>query len=640
MKFKAFIFLFFISVSASAQSVVELMEKDYLYYKNNVNTKPDSSLIHLQNALKLNRSYKDKNWEADLTYGIGYCYFTMQKYDLAIENLEKAIDLAEEISNFNILGKAYNQIGLIYSFQNKTKIALNYFHKSLKITESREEYSDNTIAVLINIADLYIMQKDTVNARRYYQQAKGLGEREDKKLNLAVVYNNVAVSYMTSNKDSTEFYLTKAINIYKNTGNTYGQIRAQNNLATTILNFNSKKDFPKALSLLDESLKLSTESNDIEAEYFTNFYLGNYYEKADIDYRKALDYYNKAYDLIKEGFNNESTVELYKRLSKTYYELGDFNQAYRFQSIQHNLQDSIFSVEKNKEFIETLTKFDVERKNNQIQLLNKEKEIQRASKRLIFIVSILLIVPLILLAVFYKKRLVYQKTISQQDKRLFEIEKETIRQQNLIKGQKQERSRIAKELHDGVGGKLSAINIKMNQLNTTNIQNDELKECIVQLQDTAKEIRLISHALNDSELSEINFVDLLKQLTKDYKLFFSGDIHLNVFPVEKFGRIDDYRKHFLYRVIQEILSNAIKYSEARNINIDCTFDDRYRFIVEDDGKGFDPGNVKLGMGLGNIKKRVETMNGVLHIDSSEGRGSSFIIEIPENGELKNGELKN
>src|SRR5690606_26544618 len=206
--------------------------KDYLYYKNNVSTKPDSSLIHLQNALKLNRSYKDKNWEADLIYGIGYCYFTMQNYKLAIENFEKAIRLADEIGNQNILGKAYNNIGLIYSYQNKTKIALEYYHKSLKITENREEYNDNTISVLGNIADLYIMQKDTVNARRYYQMAKQLGEKEDKKLNLAVVYNNMAVSYMTSNKDSTEFYLIKAINIYKNTGNTYGQIRAQNNLAT------------------------------------------------------------------------------------------------------------------------------------------------------------------------------------------------------------------------------------------------------------------------------------------------------------------------------------------------------------------------------------------------------------------------
>jgi signal transduction histidine kinase/TPR repeat protein len=635
MKTRLFLVVFLMMVAAFSQSVEDQIEKNYIYYKEHVSTKPDSALIYLLRAERLNKTLKDKSWDADLSYAIGYCYFVMQKYNIAVKRFEEAIEQAEGISNYNILSKAYNSIGLIYSFQNKTKIALDYYYKSLNVSEHRDELNDNTISVLGNIADLYIMQQDTVNARRYYEQAKILGEKEDKRLNLAVIYNNVAVSYMTSNKDSTEVYLTKAINIYRDTGNTHGQIRAQNNLATTILNFNSKEDFPKALSLLEESLKLSKESNDIEGEYFSNFYLGNYYEKADINYRKGLDYYNRAYELIKKGFNNETTLELYKRLSKVYYELGDFNQAYRFQSIQHKLQDSIFSIEKNKEFIETLTKFDVERKNNQIQLLNKEKEIQRASKRLIFIVSLLLIIPLVLLAVFYKKRLVYQETISRQDKLLFEKEKESIRAKNLIKGQKQERSRIAKELHDGVGGKLAAINIKIDQLNTTNIQNEELKECIGQLQDTAKEIRLISHALNDSELNEINFVDLLKQLIKDYQLFFSGDIHLNVFPVEKFDKIEDFRKHFLYRVLQEILSNAIKYAEARNINIDCTFDESFRFIIEDDGKGFDPERVKLGMGLNNIKKRVQSMNGEIYIDSAVGRGSSFIIEIPQNGEFKN-----
>lgn len=635
MKFWLFLTVFLISIYSFPQTVESEIERNYLYYKNNLSNNPEASLKHLLQAEELNQTLKSKRWQADLDYAIGYNYLTLQDYSTALDKLNQAVEVSEEISNYNILGKAYNAIGLIYSYQNKTKIALDYYHKSLNITEGKEEFNDNTMAAFTNIANLYVMQHDTINARRYYQLAKNLGEKEDKRLNLAVIYNNVAVSYMTSNKDSTDLYLTKAINIYRDMGNVHGQIRAQNNLATTILNFQSSADYPKALSLLKESLRLSIESNDIEGEYFSYFYLGNYYEKADIDYRKALEYYNKAGDLVKEGFNNDSTVELYKRLSKTYYELGDFNQAYRFQSIQHKLQDSIFSVEKNKEFIETLTKFDVERKNNQIQLLNKEKEIQKASKRLIFIVSILLIVPLILLAVFYKKRLVYQETISRQDKKLFEIEKETIRQQNLIKGQKQERSRIAKELHDGVGGKLAAINIKMDQLNTTDIQNEELKECISQLQDTAKEIRLISHALNDSEMNEIDFVDLLKQLTKDYQLFFSGEIHLNVFPADKFGKIDDYRKHFLYRVIQEILSNAIKYSESKNINIDCTFDDRFRFIIEDDGKGFDMSKIKPGMGLNNIKKRVETMKGELHIDSSEGRGSSFIIEIPENGEHKN-----
>src|SRR5690606_22683414 len=104
--------------------------------------------------------------------------------------------------------------------------------------------------------------------------------------------------------------------------------------------------------------------------------------------------------------------------------------AYELQQVQHQLQDSIFSVEKNKQFHETQTKFEVERKNSQIQLLNKEKQIEKGRKQLILIGSILLIVVLILLAVFYRKRMKYQETINKQDKLIFEKEKETIRVKN------------------------------------------------------------------------------------------------------------------------------------------------------------------------------------------------------------------
>lgn len=632
MRLVLFFSVFLTFVFSYSQNTETKIVHLYQKYENVARTKPDSALIYLKEAQKINQTLQNKNFEARITYGLGYTYYTLRDYDKALINFNKSIDIAKEINNDNVLSKSYNQIGLIYSHQNKIRIALEYFQKSLKISESRKELKDNTISVFTNIADLYIMQQDTINARRYYQQARKLGEIEDNNVNLAAIYNNVAVSYMTTDKDSTEFYLTKAINLYKATGNTYGQILAQNNLSTTILNFNSVEDYRLAEELLMESLRLSKEIKNTEAEFFSNFYLGNFYEKGTNNFIKALEYYKNAYQLIKEGYKNESTVELYKRMSTTYYKLGDFQNAYKYQTVQHKLQDSIFSVEKNKQFIETLTEFDVERKNNQIQLLNKEKEIQRASKQMILLVALLLIVPLTLLAFFYKKRLIYQETISNQDKLIFEQEKESIRVKNLIIGQKQERTRIARELHDGVGGKMSAITIKMDQINTIDVKNDELKECIAQLQDTAKEIRMISHELDDSELGEMSLVVSLKQLIKDYQLFFSGEIYLSIFPVDKFEEINDFRKHFLYRIIQEIMSNTIKYAEAKNINIDCTFDDKFRFIIEDDGKGFDVEGIKKGMGLKNIYKRTGMMNGEVHIDSVPGRGTTFIIEIPEKNE--------
>jgi len=623
--------ILFLTVFLYSQNTESRIEENYQKYKAMIDSQTDSALIYILKAKELNEKRKDISWDAKIYYGIGYCHYLQQDYSSALKYLNQAVEFSQKSFDFNTLSKSYNQIGLIYSYQNDFKKALDNYHKSLEISENKEELSVHTLAALSNIADLHIVQQDTITALKYYHQAIKIGERENLRQNLAGVFNNISVVYMDNNKDSTELYLKKALQIYKETNNVYGQIVTQNNLASTYLNFTSREDYSKSLRYLNESLALSKASKNVDAEYFTYYYLGNYYEQAESDYSKAKDYYEKAYQLLKEGYKNDYAIELYKSLSHAYLKLGDFENAYEFQNIQHRLQDSIFSVEKSKQFHEIQTKFDVERKNNQIQLLNKEKQIEKGRKQLILIGSILLITPLILLAVFYRKRMKYQETISKQDKLIFEKEKEAIRVKNHIEGQNQERNRIAKELHDGVGGRLSAIKIKMDQLNTTVIKDPELEECIRQLQETSKEIRIISHELNENKINELNFVNLLQFLVDDYTFYFSGEIHFSLFPHEKYEEITGVSKHYLYRIIQEILSNCLKYSEAENIYIDCTFDNVYRIIIEDDGKGFDLTNVKKGMGIENIKKRIETLKGDLHIDSMEGRGSTFIMEIPQHG---------
>ena len=607
------------------------IEYHYQKYRENVEVKPDSALVYLAKAKKLNQQLEDENWNARIAYGMGYTHYIKNDFRTAHDYFKQAIRYANAAQNFNVLSKAYNQIGQIYAVENDVKNALVNYHKSLKISEGKEELNDNTIAVLSNLADLYILQSDTLSARNYYHQAQKIGERDDERKHLDIVYNNLAVSYMKTNKDSTEFYLNKSLQIQKENHSIYGQIMSQLNLVSTYLNFKSKDDYQKSFEYLEESLKLSKAIGNHEAEFFSYFYFGKYYEQAESDLQQALFYYNQANEVLRKGFKNDYAIELYKSLSRVHSKLGNYKEAYGFEKTQHKLQDSIFSVEKNKQFHEAQTKFDVERKNNQIQLLNKEKQIQKGQNQLIFTGSFLAIISLLILAIFYRKRMKYQETISVQEKLIFEKEIETTRTKNLLEGQNLERKRIATELHDGVGGRLSAIKIKMDQLNTTSIKDPELEECINQLQETAKEIRVISHELNENNRDKINFVHLLLQLVKDYRFYFTGEIHLNIFPESKFQEIDGVAKHYLYRTIQEILSNCLKYAEAENINIDCTFDTMYRIIVDDDGKGFDVEKVKKGMGISNLYKRVQSLNGSLFIDSAIGRGSTFIIEIPQDG---------
>src|SRR5690606_37823773 len=238
----------------------------------------------------------------------------------------KAIEYARETDDFNTLSKAYNQIGQTYSFENDFKNALSNYHSSLKISEQKEELNDNTIAVLSNIADLYILQEDTVSARRYYYQAQKIGEGDGKKPNLAAVYNNLAVSYMKTNIDSTEFYLNKALQIQEENHNYHGQIMAKINLAVTYLNFKSVLNYSTSLRYLRESLELSKAIDNVEAEYFSYYYLGKYYEQAESDYRTALSYYQEAHNILRKGYKNDYTIELYESLSRAYSTLGNFEQ--------------------------------------------------------------------------------------------------------------------------------------------------------------------------------------------------------------------------------------------------------------------------------------------------------------------------
>src|SRR5690606_18816164 len=315
MKLYLYFLLFFAANFLFAQDLETQIERNYQRFRQIADSDHDSALIYILKAKEFNDKLKDSTWSPKIYYGIGYSYLKKQQYSKAINYFNKATEFAQKSDNANILSKSYNQLGLIYSYQNNYKKALDYLHKSLKISENKEELSENTMSVFSNIADIHILQQDTINALNYYHQAIKIGERENKNLILAGIYNNVAVVYMKSNKDSTELYFNKALQIYKDINNLYGQIITQNNLATSYVNFRSKKNYPKSLEYLNESLEYSKETNNMDLEYFSYYYLGNYFEYAAIDYEKAKYYYENAYRLIKKGYKNDYAIELYRSLS-------------------------------------------------------------------------------------------------------------------------------------------------------------------------------------------------------------------------------------------------------------------------------------------------------------------------------------
>ncbi|GGD72430.1 hypothetical protein GCM10011514_40680 [Emticicia aquatilis] len=230
--------------------------------------------------------------------------------------------------------------------------------------------------------------------------------------------------------------------------------------------------------------------------------------------------------------------------------------------------------------------------------------------------------------------LAYRVKIMQSISENLLIEKNLIQQQRtqaVLEAEERERIRIARDLHDGIGQTLAAARMTLgNFMSQKKIESPEMHNSLDLLEDSIKEIREISHNMMPSSLTKFGLSSALKQFTN--KINAAGKLEIELQIVGFKERFDEKIELMLYRIVQEIISNIIKHAEAKKVNIELVrHDDELILIIEDDGCGFDTANTENhGIGLKNIATRVEYLNGNVNFDSSIGRGTSVVIEIPLN----------
>ena len=204
----------------------------------------------------------------------------------------------------------------------------------------------------------------------------------------------------------------------------------------------------------------------------------------------------------------------------------------------------------------------------------------------------------------------------------------------MVEGQENERNRLASDLHDNVGATLSAAKLQFDHLyknRQSTAQSDKIFEKTAQLlEDAYKELRNFAHIKNNGVIAKYGLLPAVERLAKTTSL---ENLHIEVqhFGLDK--KLNNEKEIALFRVIQELTNNIIKHADATEASISLTLrDDILNIIIEDNGKGFVQATTATynptGMGLNSIEKRIERMEGTLEIDSSLGKGTSIIIEIP------------
>jgi signal transduction histidine kinase len=207
------------------------------------------------------------------------------------------------------------------------------------------------------------------------------------------------------------------------------------------------------------------------------------------------------------------------------------------------------------------------------------------------------------------------------------------RLRSTIDGQDLERQRLSRELHDGIGQNLIAIRLKLGAIedNLSIQENEKIKTAIVMADNLIDEVRAISNALMPPALHEFGLNSAVRQLcntlneSKGIAIDFQGEISGT--------NLSRKSRLYIFRVIQEIINNVAKHSEADKFTIFAeTKDEALTISISDNGKGFNEGSPcsSSGHGLSNIKERIDLIKGSLTLNSSEGNGTQFKITIPVN----------
>jgi signal transduction histidine kinase len=194
-----------------------------------------------------------------------------------------------------------------------------------------------------------------------------------------------------------------------------------------------------------------------------------------------------------------------------------------------------------------------------------------------------------------------------------------------------ERSRLAKDLHDGLGGLLSGIKLTLSSIPGNVVLSEKnagiFTKALSQLDNTIAEMRRVAHSMMPEALLRFG----LSEAMQDYcdGINESNALRMKFTQIGLHQPLEKPVEVILYRIIQELTNNSIKHAAAKNIFIQLNKHERgLTLTVEDDGKGFDADRITRGAGLQNVQSRVDYLKGNLEINSKPGEGSAFTIEIP------------
>lgn len=509
--------------------------------------------------------------------------------------LNHCIPLAEQAGDSIYLGKHYNDLGIVLKNMGQYDKAETYCLQAIRILRDSRAPVGHMAEAYYTISENYIFSGKYPQAREMLDSMKA-----------------VLAPYPES-PDLISYYTAESM---------YFTVREQ---------------FDQSLQSLEKGIALARRIGsryDVQRLQMQQFY-ALYNSKRFAEALKVASYLAEQPEMMGQLSNR---LQLYYGLSETQAALGNMRPAYEWMKRYSTLSDSVNASRLKNDIHELEIKYKNAEHEREIVTLKARNEQAALTTRntrltagLLGVVSLFLLVVAVLSVFYYRnhRKLAAQKEINyRQQLREMEQQQQLAVTHAMLEGEERERRRVARDLHDGLGGMLAGIRIRLSGESTEqDASGANLDKIILQLDHSVHELRRIARNMMPESLLKFGLETALKDLCESL-MTRETTIDFQAFDIDR--NMPVATQVTIYRIVQEALTNAIRHAHASSVVLQCSQNGHTFFItVEDNGRGFDvqAAGQQPGIGLGNIRSRVDYLKGKMELNSVIGEGTTIDIEL-------------
>lgn len=543
-------------------------------------------------------------------------------FDENIMYARNGLIIAEALKDSAAIGELFQNIAQAFYFIGNYDSTASYYYRSIEMLESKNAYA--VLALTYNgLAKLFRKTGNYPRAHQFYDKAMDIFVSLKDKIGISMIYNESGVVYEYEKKYAEAIKNYRAsLQISKQLDDQIGVSYALNFIAGVYV---IQKKFKEAEDYNFQALAIREKLKDTFSISLMYTDIGNMYLQ-EKKFDKAEMYFQKSNQFANSIHFSDLMMDNYKALSNIALEKGNPQKALAFYKQSTALKDSIYKISTAQKVEELSAIFESVQKEKQIQ------EQQFAITKRNYWISGFVVLIILLSALSYSWYRRY--TLKQQGKlKSAIITQQALATQAVIEAEENERKRIARDLHDGIGQMMSAAKMNLSAMEQDiHFPSEKLKnnfsKTVSLVDESCLEVRTVSHNMMPNALMATDFGEAI---TKFIDRIQNNHTHIQLHTEGLNKKMDANIESVLYRIIQECVNNVLKHAQATQLDISIIKDeDGINATIEDNGKGFDVSRLHgyAGIGLKNIERRINFLRGKVEWHSNPGEGTLVAIYVP------------